>query len=296
MSERGVTGVEKSKYEQAVVIGRTQLAEKCATMTAMVNPSMRTLYFNIREERSSKAASVLNNLEYFYIEKAQIMEYLRDTSKKTLVFSIMNNYLFPRNVIENPSLEIINLHHALLPNHPGRNAEIWAIFEGDEIAGITWHMVTAEIDAGDIILQQQIKVTEHMTSFTLFRALNNIAIESFPEVLDRVMNHEKVETYPQPSDSQYRLRYAKERPADGILCLEWNIDKMYRFVRAMDYGILKIMGDPVVVIGEKRYTWKKYTIADNLEVSAKTVDVSSNEISIKRDGKQLRLIGIRQIG
>lgn len=293
-------GMEKHQYEQAIIIGRTQLAEKCAEMTARFDPSMKTLYFNIRGERAPKAIAELDNLEYLCLEKAQIMDYLRSSSRtyapqKTLVFSIMNSYLFPRDVVVDPALEIINLHHALLPNHPGRNAEIWAIFEGDNVAGITWHMVTSEVDAGEIILQQQVKITEHMTALTLFRKLNYISVESFPKILKMVMSGGKIKTYPQPSGGHYRLRYAKERPADGILSLEWDIDKMYRFVRAMDYGALKVMGDPAVVIGEKMYTWKKYKVDNEVELFSENVEVLPNEICIRKGGKEIHLTGIREI-
>lgn len=219
----------------------------------------------------------------------------RGVARKILVFSIMNSYLFPHDLAENPLLEIINLHHALLPNHPGRNAEIWAIFEGDTVAGITWHKVTPEVDAGDIILQEQVKVTESMTALTLFRELNHISVDSFPQLLKMVMSGEKIKAYPQPSDVHYRLRYAKERPADGVLSLEWDIDQMYRFIRAMDYGALKVMGDPVVMIGGKRYTWKKYRLDDNAGFSSENVEVSSNEICIRKGGRALHLIGIRDI-
>lgn len=67
----------KHQYEQAIVIGRTQLAEKCAEMTARFDPSMKTIYFNICGERTPKAVAELDNLEYFCMKKTQIMDYLR---------------------------------------------------------------------------------------------------------------------------------------------------------------------------------------------------------------------------
>lgn len=296
--------MEKHPYERAIIIGRTQLAEKCAEMTARFAPSMKTIYFNIRRERTPKAVAELDNLEYFCMGKAQIMDYLRnaastppqgDVYQKILVFSIMNNYLFPRDVAENPALEIINLHHALLPERPGTYGEVWAIFEGDTVAGITWHKVNAEVDAGDIILQRKLEITENMTALTLLRELNHIAIDSFPQILKTVMSGEKIKAYPQPTDVRNRQRYAKERPADGVLSLEWDIDQMHRFVRAMDYGALKVMGDPVVVIGGKRYTWKKYKVDYNVGLFSENIEVLPSEICIKKGGSAIYLIGIKEI-
>lgn len=136
------------------------------------------------------------------------MDYLQKTSEKTLLFSIMNNYLFPKSVVDNSALLIINLHHALLPHHPGRNAEAWAIFEGDDEAGITWHIVSADVDAGEIISQHHVRIEENMSSLSLYRELNTISLESFPQVLEKVIGSEKIQTYPQPTNTHYPLHYA----------------------------------------------------------------------------------------
>lgn len=294
MSEGTVMEMEKSPYEQVVVIGRSQLADKCAGIAARAAPWMKILYFNIGNERPPNALKGSTNLEYSHLGKTEIMDFLRKGSKRTLVLSISNHYLFPRDITENPILTMVNLHHAFLPKHPGRNPEIWAIFEGDDFAGITWHLIAAEVDAGEIILQRQLKITEHMTPLLLLRKLNAIAVDSFPEVLDRVLTHEKIETHPQPVDACYKLRYAKERPADGLLSLEWDIDKMYRFVRAMDYGALKVMGDPAVIIDGKKYTWKKYAFSES-PILSRDIEATPDEICIRENGKELRLMKIKEI-
>lgn len=283
------------RYARVVIVGGSQLAAKCAEMAARTEPTLKITFFNIRGERPPKAVEELDNLEYIHANKAQLMEHLRETTEKTLVFSIMNTYLFPADVTKNPALTLINLHHALLPNHPGRNAEIWAIFEGDATTGVTWHMITPDVDAGEIILQRRVEITEHMTALKLFRALNQISEESFPAVFRAAMEGD-LKTYPQPSDVRYPLRYAKDKPADGVLDLTWDIDKMYRFVRAMDYGILKVMGDPIVFLDGKRYTWKKYAYQNGIDGSSEKIKITPEEVQIRQGGKELRLIGMFHCG
>lgn len=283
------------QFQHVIITGRTQLAGKCAEIAARAYPWLRTYYFNTGEDRPPKSLEELNNLEYAYVDKKQLMDRLRETTERTLVFSITNGYLFPEDVIANSALLIINRHSALLPKHPGRNAEAWAIFEGDDIAGITWHMVTAEVDAGEIISQHHVKIEEDMTSLSLYRELNRLSIESFPDILEKALSNEKIETYPQPSGTHYKLHYAKDRPADGVLSLDWTIAEMSRFVRAMDYSILKLMGDPIIWMNGKKYTWKKYAFADASEPLCEKVEVSLDEIRITKKGKELRLIGIKEI-
>ena len=57
-------------YEQIVVIGRSQLAAKCAEIAAKSEPEIKTRFFNTRGERPPKAAVELDNLEYTCPEKA----------------------------------------------------------------------------------------------------------------------------------------------------------------------------------------------------------------------------------
>lgn len=281
------------EYERIIIIGRSELASRCALTSAREYPSIKTVFYNVREERQSIEVLQQENLVYRCAGKAEIMRELLETDKKTLVFSIMNTYLFPQEVIENPALCIINLHHALLPKHPGRNAEVWALFEGDDVTGITWHMIVEKVDAGEIISQQQVKITEQMTSLSLFRALNRASADSFFGILKLAAENSVIKTYPQPSGGHDELRFAKEKPNNGMLCLDWDIEKMYRFVRAMDYGVLKVMGDPTVLVNGKTYTWKKYELVDS--GISMGIDMAPNEISISKDGKTLRLINIKEI-
>lgn len=75
--------------------------------------------------------------------------------KSKIIFSINNVYIFTKDLIDNHL--IINYHNSLLPKHPGRFAEAWAIFEEEKKTGITWHIVVPKVDKGKIILQKDIE-------------------------------------------------------------------------------------------------------------------------------------------
>lgn len=53
---------------------------------------------------------------------------------------------------------IINIHPSLLPLYPGLDTHARAIAAGDEVAGASVHLVTAELDAGPIVAQVQVPV------------------------------------------------------------------------------------------------------------------------------------------
>lgn len=75
--------------------------------------------------------------------------------KSNIIFSINNVYIFTKDLIDKHF--IINYHNSLLPKHPGRFAEAWAIFEEEKKTGITWHIVVPKVDKCKIILQKDIE-------------------------------------------------------------------------------------------------------------------------------------------
>lgn len=62
---------------------------------------------------------------------------------------------------------ILNVHPSLLPAFPGIDAQRQAIEHGVKLSGATVHFVTAELDAGPIVLQSAVPVLADDTADTL---------------------------------------------------------------------------------------------------------------------------------
>lgn len=67
--------------------------------------------------------------------KDLIFQFLRTIKERVFLFSINNPYIIPKDICAQQNFVMVNLHHALLPAHPGRNAEAWAIYEQDTWRG-----------------------------------------------------------------------------------------------------------------------------------------------------------------
>ena len=63
--------------------------------------------------------------------------------------------------------KIVNIHPSLLPRHKGLNTHQRALESADKFHGATVHYVTAELDDGPIIIQQQVPVQDNDTAETL---------------------------------------------------------------------------------------------------------------------------------
>ena len=83
---------------------------------------------------------------------------------------------------------ILNIHPSLLPSFPGLDAQAQAVRHGVKISGVTVHLVTAELDAGPIVLQRAVPVFDHDTPGTLAGRILAEEHLAFPEAVQTVLD------------------------------------------------------------------------------------------------------------
>lgn len=80
-------------------------------------------------------------------------------------------YILGKEVIDAYPNRIINIHPSLLPKYPGLHTHRKVIANGDKQHGLSIHYVTAELDAGPIIMQKTIDVIDGDDEHTLAERL-----------------------------------------------------------------------------------------------------------------------------
>jgi phosphoribosylglycinamide formyltransferase-1 len=63
--------------------------------------------------------------------------------------------------------KILNIHPSLLPRYKGLDTHERALAAGDQIAGCSVHVVTAELDDGEVLAQTEVPVFADDTPDTL---------------------------------------------------------------------------------------------------------------------------------
>ncbi len=173
----------------------------------------------------------------------EIYREIKSLTGNTLLISAINPRIIPADLLARPGLTAINCHQSLLPRHPGRNAEMWAIFEEDKETGITWHYMTPEVDGGSILVQKSFLITEETTSFHVFHRQIQLAFEGFQEIIVSLLNGQ-AKAMPQLLSPLRKLHYSWEMPSNGVLNLSWNGRKISAFLRALDYAGLQVVKPP----------------------------------------------------
>lgn len=93
----------------------------------------------------------------------------------------------PQAALDVPRLGSINLHPGLLPRHRGPVPLAWALRDGDERFGVTWHRMDAELDTGGILAQGSIPIEDGDSEIMqIGPKLGAEAFRLLPGVLERV--------------------------------------------------------------------------------------------------------------
>ena len=80
---------------------------------------------------------------------------------------------------------MLNIHPSLLPKYPGLDTHAKAIAAGDAHAGASVHLVTEELDAGELLGQARVAIQPGDDAATLAARVLTAEHQLYPRTLDR---------------------------------------------------------------------------------------------------------------
>lgn len=100
-------------------------------------------------------------------DDAEVAARLAEAGADVAVVANWRSLIAPE-VFALPRLGTLNIHDSLLPAYAGFAPLNWALINGESEVGVTAHMMDAEFDAGDIVLQWATPVVDDDTVVDLF--------------------------------------------------------------------------------------------------------------------------------
>src|SRR5262249_15897298 len=125
------------------------------------------------------------------------------------LFAVTHLAVLPDEAIVLPAKGIVNFHDGPLPRYAGLNAPAWALMKGETTYGVTWHLVTSKVDAGDILKQVTFDLAPDETSLSLNTKCFAHAIESFAELVPALSSDTAVPTAQRQAKRTYFGRYQR---------------------------------------------------------------------------------------
>lgn len=91
--------------------------------------------------------------------------------------------LFTAGFVQHWHGRMLNIHPSLLPSFPGLDPHGQALRAGVKISGATVHFVIPETDAGPIVMQGAVPVSDHDTPETLSARILDVEHRIYPDAL-----------------------------------------------------------------------------------------------------------------
>ena len=91
--------------------------------------------------------------------------------------------LFTAEFVQHWHGRMLNIHPSLLPSFPGLDPHGQALRAGVKISGATVHFVIPQTDAGPILMQGAVAVSDHDTAETLSERILEVEHRIYPEAL-----------------------------------------------------------------------------------------------------------------
>jgi natural product biosynthesis luciferase-like monooxygenase protein len=214
----------------AILIGADTLLAQCGNI--LLDRGHRILGVVSDEARIASWAAE-HGIEVIPAD-ADYPDRLRDSSFDHL-FAITHLELIPEEVIATPRGHAINFHDGPLPAYAGLNTPMWALLDGQREYAVSWHLMAAGVDEGDLLLQAPVEIAADDTAVSLNTKCFAAAIESFPVLVEQL---ETKSLQPQPQDLSRRHYFGRlKKPwAGGVLDWRSSAADLARQVRALDTG------------------------------------------------------------
>jgi len=138
--------------------------------------------------------------------------------------------LLKRELLALPKLACLGFHASLLPKYRGRAPVNWAIINGETVTGNTMIVLEPNADAGDIVAQRTITITDEDTCRTVYEKVGQTEVEMLHEVLPLIQKG----TLPRrKQDDRQATVMPKRRPEDGRIDWTRSTREVYNWIRAL---------------------------------------------------------------
>jgi len=94
--------------------------------------------------------------------------------------------IVPNTIINNNTC--INIHYSLLPKYRGLHSTVWAILNDENYLGLSIHLMTESIDAGEIIHQYKVENDRKSTSVDYMHHFNEYIALSLGQIISDFLN------------------------------------------------------------------------------------------------------------
>lgn len=157
-----------------------------AVVTAPDKPSGRGMKLNMSAVKQYALRHSLPVLQPEKLKNPEFISQLKDL--KADIQAVVAFRMLPEVLWNMPPMGTINVHASLLPQYRGAAPLNWAIINGEKETGVTTFKLTHEIDTGNILLQEKVKIDDEDNAGDLHDKLKNTGAALLVKTIEGLMN------------------------------------------------------------------------------------------------------------
>jgi methionyl-tRNA formyltransferase len=166
-----------------------------------------------------------------------------------LIIVVAYGRILPREILALPTKGPLNIHASLLPKYRGAAPINWALIRGERETGVTIQWMAAELDAGEIFLQERLPILEEDNYGSLYQKLAERGAALLVQALEKLRRSEAVREPQAEAEITYAPPISRE-----MRRLDWTLPsrEVAGWIRGLDptpgaYGlwqdkVLKLFG------------------------------------------------------
>jgi methionyl-tRNA formyltransferase len=159
----------------------------------------------------------------------EFIEKLREL-KPDLFVVVAYGEILSQTLLDLPQIAAINIHASLLPKYRGAAPIQRSLMNGDQKTGITIMHMVKELDAGDIILQEDVSMTQNMTFGELEELLKAASYKALSKSLLQFQMKTSSKTPQNAKESSYAQKIT---PQDQVINWDNLAEKIHNQIRAL---------------------------------------------------------------
>lgn len=172
-------------------------------------------------------------IRYYFsdeFDEKKIIEIISNFNEVSVIFSFYYRNIISKKILKLSKYGGINLHGSMLPKYRGRSPVNWQLINGESISGLTMHCMTEKPDAGDIIDQEPVMISNNDNALSLFSKLENLVEPLIARNIEKIISGKYSKIIQNNSIASY---FGGRKPEDGLIDWSLSSEKIYNLVRGV---------------------------------------------------------------
>lgn len=199
-----------------------------------------------------------HNIPSFYVDdinSAKTIDWIRDKSPD-VIFCFGWSSLIKQELLLLARLGVVGFHPAALPANRGRHPIIWALVLGIENTASTFFFMNDGVDSGDILSQEEIRITCHDDARTLYDKVVQMAMVQITKFLPQLTKG----SFPRIKQNELLAnKWRKRSYVDGQIDWRMSAKSIHNLVRGLGKPYV---GAHFLLDGKEIKVWKTRIILD----------------------------------